>query len=967
MQFRTKARAVDLLGKGQIADLPTAITELWKNGYDAYADNLTAEIYKEGYKGLVKPFFLLTDDGKGMSKKDILEKWLVLGTDSKSRAELEKEEDEETLWKKSRIKAGEKGIGRLSVAYLGHPMLMITKKIGHPIQLLFFDWRLLENFNLFLDDINIPVEDLESINDFKSVFFKLKMSFLKNFKKKHDSDENSIWEEKQLELKYNILRSVLNSHLNPELVDEIFGNLKDLKEHHGTKFIIFEPIDQILELAEENKEEENKESREFTISSLSGFVNPFKENNDLVDSKLYVHNLLGRDKELINEEGNFFTSEDFTLADVVIDGVFNGNGGFKGILKIYGKDIPYKYDTNRRQFKKKYYGNIPIKLGYSQGDPKDSMLNESAFKKINDKVKSNGGLYIYRDNFRVLPYGRPNTDFLRFEERRNKRIGTFFFSYRRMFGCLELSRDLNPDLRDKSSREGLINNDQYRAFESDLIAFFIQVAKDYFSDKADKPIFLDQKKQFNDQKTAIEKDKKRESDERKEFNQELNNYPVKFQKYEEEYTTLLNQLEENINVASTTYSEIENLLQRLQQLDIEFENLLPFIPKRYKPNDLQLDRLNKYENQIHSFNNRVKINSFTLMQKVAEKLEIRDLKINFTKNIDVYKGELEKVIYDNLQILQSKLNSLLGEYNDRSKKIFKDFNESKEQSLNSIFTKKDIEEQSGIVKNKFEELKKSVDSTLSPMVTHITRMNFDIDEELLQGAYKSEYDRMQQQWSQVQDAAQLGIAVEIIDHEFNVLYSRINRLLKKLENETTISNNSDFELLEKTFRSLEDKYNMLSPLYRSNNAILKEIKCLKIVDYIKIFFDRKIEEDNIKITYTSSFENQVIKIKEPVLYTVIINIINNSIYWMRSSDKKEIRFDYFKDTNEILILNSGQKIEDHRLNKIFDLFYSNRPTGRGIGLYLAKQSLNENYFDIEATNKENYNYLHGACFVIKPL
>ena len=41
MQFRTKARAVDLLGKGQIADLPTAITELWKNGYDAYADNLS--------------------------------------------------------------------------------------------------------------------------------------------------------------------------------------------------------------------------------------------------------------------------------------------------------------------------------------------------------------------------------------------------------------------------------------------------------------------------------------------------------------------------------------------------------------------------------------------------------------------------------------------------------------------------------------------------------------------------------------------------------------------------------------------------------------------------------------------------------------------------------------------------------------------------------------------------------------
>ena len=158
MQFRTKARAVDLLGKGQIADLPTAITELWKNGYDAYADNLTAEIYLSGYKELNKPLFVMTDDGKGMSRKDIFEKWLVLGTDSKSRATLEDKESEETLWKKPRIKAGEKGIGRLSVAFLGNPMLMLTKKQGYPLQALFFDWRLLENYNLFLDDVDIPVE-----------------------------------------------------------------------------------------------------------------------------------------------------------------------------------------------------------------------------------------------------------------------------------------------------------------------------------------------------------------------------------------------------------------------------------------------------------------------------------------------------------------------------------------------------------------------------------------------------------------------------------------------------------------------------------------------------------------------------------------------------------------------------------------------------------------------------------------
>ena len=158
MQFRTKARAVDLLGKGQIADLPTAITELWKNGYDAYADKLKAELFKEGYNGLAKSYFTISDDGKGMSSTDILDKWLVLGTDSKSRAKLD-EESEDTLWKRPRIKAGEKGIGRLSVAYLGNPMLMLTKKIGYPLQALYFDWRLLENYNLFLESINFSPLD----------------------------------------------------------------------------------------------------------------------------------------------------------------------------------------------------------------------------------------------------------------------------------------------------------------------------------------------------------------------------------------------------------------------------------------------------------------------------------------------------------------------------------------------------------------------------------------------------------------------------------------------------------------------------------------------------------------------------------------------------------------------------------------------------------------------------------------
>lgn len=967
MQFRTKARAVDLLGKGQIADLPTAITELWKNGYDAYADNLTAEIFRKGYLGLEKDLFLLTDDGKGMSSKDILDKWLVLGTDSKSRAELESSSDIETLWKQPRIKAGEKGIGRLSVAFLGSPMLMMTKKIGSPIQLLFFDWRLLENFNLYLDDIIIPVQSLESIDQFDNVLEQLKESFLRNFDKEIDVDENSIWEEKQLELKNDIITSISETILSSDVIHKLFEGFADIKESHGTKFIIFEPINQILELAEENKEE-SRENRDFIISSLSGFFNPFIEIRNRVNTFFYIHEVTGYDKDLLNQEGNFFISADYDLADILIEGKFDGNGSFKGSLRIYNQEpILYDFSTNRRKFKKKFYGEINLKLGYIVGEQKDSILNESAWKKINDKVSRNGGLYLFRDNFRILPYGRPSADFLKFEERRSRRVGTYFFSYRRMFGYMGLNRNSNPDLKDKSSREGLINNDPYSAFESDIIAFFIQVAKDYFSDKAQKSIFLDEKKKLNEQNQAIADDKKRETEEKKAFSRSLSEYPEKFKKYSEKYSVLLKSLDEKVSLVDTTYKDIENLLDELNKLEVEYERLLPAMPKRYKPTDLQLDRLNHYEDQIIAFNNSIKKNSKDVMLKVNEKLALHELTVNFTKNAEVYKNELSNSLQSHSTILQNKLRELTREYEKRSSSILSEFNLVQKTSLTKISSKEAVIEQSNFLKSEYDRFKSLANKTLVPLTQHINRLSFDIDEETLQGAYKAQYDQMKYQWSQVQDTAQLGIAVEIIDHEFNVLYSRINRMLQELNNFDNFNSNKEFQLLEKTFRSLEDKYNLLSPLYRINGAITKDISCDIIIEYVENFFAKQLKEENIILTASDSFKEHIISIKEPTLYTVIINIINNAVYWLRNSEKKEIRFDYLKKTKEILILNSGRIIEEHRLTKIFDLFYSNRPTGRGIGLYLAKQTLNENYFDIEATNHKEYNYLNGACFIIKPL
>ena len=69
-KFKTRARTLDMLGRQQIAGMPTAISELFKNAHDAYADRVEIDYYRSD--GL----FVLRDDGVGMSYDDFVSRWL---------------------------------------------------------------------------------------------------------------------------------------------------------------------------------------------------------------------------------------------------------------------------------------------------------------------------------------------------------------------------------------------------------------------------------------------------------------------------------------------------------------------------------------------------------------------------------------------------------------------------------------------------------------------------------------------------------------------------------------------------------------------------------------------------------------------------------------------------------------------------------------------------------------------------
>ena len=66
-----------MLGRQQIAGIPTALHEILKNAHDAYADYAEVDYFRSDQSLLIR------DDGIGMTKNEFESKWLTIGTESK--------------------------------------------------------------------------------------------------------------------------------------------------------------------------------------------------------------------------------------------------------------------------------------------------------------------------------------------------------------------------------------------------------------------------------------------------------------------------------------------------------------------------------------------------------------------------------------------------------------------------------------------------------------------------------------------------------------------------------------------------------------------------------------------------------------------------------------------------------------------------------------------------------------------
>ena len=983
-KFKTRARALDLLGRQQIAGIPTAITELFKNAHDAYADNVDVDYFRNNN------IFVLRDNGLGMTKEDFENRWLVLGTESKletkntnsKRLTLPAIDTEKPL----RPSMGEKGIGRLAIAAIGRQVLIVTRAkrkkesdksytLKNPVAAL-INWGIFEIPGLDLDDVVIPLQEYEDggipdKNDIETLKLELSNS-IKNLNKKDLLDEK--------EMKAFLLE-INNFNVDPsKLGQNLPGNLS-LDKNSGTHFYI-SPVDEMLNRDIDESEKGNPSNLE---KFLIGFTNTMTPNHVSPNIEATFRDYKNNDNsytDLIDKE-SFFVPNDFKIADHRISGKIDKYGQFKGDISIYNEyeitDHIIPWSGNG--YKKNSCGSFDINFFYVQGKFNQSSMGQIEWGNLIEKTNKFGGLYLYRDGIRILPYGGIDYDWLEIEKRRNKSFAQAFFSHRRMFGIVEITREENKGLTEKSGREGFIENKAYRQIRSILINFLKQIAQDFFSEKSNSShaeVWAKKRQERVNYYKTLEEREKRAKAKKEKFNIDLNNFfqKVSSGEIDKEINSLITEKEKELK-SLASIKNLDSAAQFLIYCEIDSKNKLNSIKKQLKislprgfsikkdlrrqwesyldkineidaeiflPTEKKITELIEYYQELH----KIEVSKRKRIQQALEQTSIEARLITKEKSkeadelIDEVKSKYRKLTQDLMTNLENKIReaqsslSNLDIINEEDIKLFETLKEKelpiiREQEYASEILESIIEQIDSIYWEKDKAGKivtnKQIEASLVEDLEEIKEKSIN-DAELIQ----------------------LGLALNIVHHEFGSAVKSLRYSIRDLKRRADIDETLDktYNGIRTSFEHLDGYLSLLTPFNRRLYRKAENIKGEDIYIFLKDVFQSRLDRHNTSLKRTKAFAASIVKAYRSTIYPVFVNVVDNAIHWLKhkkDDDEKIIRLHSDKK-GVFYISNNGPEIRELDKERIFELNFSRKENGRGMGLAISKQVLNAIDYDI---------------------
>lgn len=963
--FRTRARTIDHLGREQIADVPTAVSELWKNAYDAYARSVGLHLY-----GGHQPAAAILDDGHGMSREDFVSKWLVVGTDSKAGGEGTP--DALRLGLPERPRQGQKGIGRLSVAAIGAAVLVVSKRDDSPFVAGLVDWRLFENPFLLLEDVTVPVVEFDRPEQLKDLATALRAMLLASVDGGSDSPERAkrlkaAWDAYDRLEKSRDAGVERTSDRIRRLAEAELPGLKPLadwavwsgEKETGTAMVVAD-INPFLAAWVDRRygssEDEADVVKASLLRTLSGFSDPYSPDDLALDYRVVVHR--GADVATVVARDPEYGLGFLQSLEHFVDGAFDEHGVFRGEVKAYGKAFgPIEYIPSQPPptAPRDRVGPFRVMIGAFEPEAKSSTHSAEVHAKIALRAETHSGLNVYRDGLRVMPYGRPENDFFKIEERRTGNAGREFWSSRRLLGRIAITRGGNPNLRDKAGREGLIDNTAARAMQALTIDLLRRLARDFYGSASDvRKDLLPTIEAENTQ--AAEKVKALRKRGLTAFRTAVRERVPLLQRALGTLETVRARLDGAIVDGSP--EAIWSLAEPLDGLvTTKGELRLPTRPKK----------LGGFEKAYRSYRDDYSRFAATLEEArevwraEAERVQAEPAPAVARSHL----GRNQKAVTDLLSRLKRDILGLLASERDRIGGMIEE--DGKEFYKRAAPLLAEVEEERlGLslaltqMDSLREQLTERFAGTYEPYLRSVQQLSEGMD---LDGAFAfsdARQDTLEDQVNRVQALAQVGISVEILTHELNTLNRRLAQGLESLPE--SARRTPAFAAADEARLELVERLRFLSQMQVSEGDARREITGEEIYEYVRRFFERALTDRNVSLEATPAFRAVRVTEFPSRLFPVFINLVNNAVYWVADAETRDIRLNVREGA--LVVSDSGPGVDPDDVPNLFELFFTRRIRGRGVGLYLCRQTLAAGGHRIEYVSEPSRRDLQGANFMI---
>lgn len=415
LRFRPRARLMNTLGRELISSETVALSELVKNAYDADAGfvlvRITGDLDADGAIVAATGSISVLDDGHGMGENRIIDTWLEPATSFRR---------ERCARSGQRRVLGEKGIGRFAAAKLGDRMDLTSKADGCEEVHLGIDWQDFNNDSKYLQDIELDL-DVGTTGAF-AVGGTVEHAWRAQPNISSDASNlpttghgtlikvtglHNRWTSEQVKDVHRSLSMLVSPFAEERGIASNFKICLDVPDGTGTRGGVVTSADLL-------KRHHYSLSAEIEASGTATVLLTLKDGREL--------------------------EREFTVSHCD-DGAELKCGPFEIFLHVWDRD----------------------------SESMSSLANVYGSRKLaKDTLDSASGVSIYRDGFRVLPYGETGDDWLSLDARRVQNP-TLRLSNNQIVGYILIGRETNPELIDQSSREGLVETPAFRDLRKTVI------------------------------------------------------------------------------------------------------------------------------------------------------------------------------------------------------------------------------------------------------------------------------------------------------------------------------------------------------------------------------------------------------------------------------------------------------------------------------------------------------------------